>query len=733
MNPGNRKKKISQSQRQKFSLNRIAFALSLAAIAGTAFFIYNNIGSSEDALANPGKDGAKTVSAANTIVNEYTTLTSNVSSGNSTINVSASSLNANGRFSASLASGDLVLIIQIQGASISTNNNSTYGTVSAYNNCGLYEFAKVSSVPNATSITLTTGLKNSYTSSGKVQVIRVPRYSNLTINSGASITCPAWDGSTGGIVAVESATNVAINGSINVDGKGFRGGTVEQNTTTPGSPTLYRSTLDVDGAEKGESIAGLASTLGNGRYGKGAPANGGGGGNAHNGGGGGGSNAGTGTYTGNGNPDNSVANWTTAWNIESAGFASTTSSGGGRGGYSWSSNNYNPLTTPPGHANWSGDNRQISGGLGGRPLDYSSTTRIFMGGGAGAGDSNNSTGTAGGNGGGIVFVLTKNNVTGTGSISAKGSTPPNTSSCGTCYGDAAGGGGGGGSVLIFNFSGTTSGISVNASGARGGNQNIITVSECESPGGGGGGGYVAITSLPAISINVTGGTQGSTDSPPMVNFTPNGATKGASGQTVSLLSSFNPYSASNNPLPVSMLSFTVSLSGRSALTEWNTAAEINNDYFKVERSWDGYVFEEIGRVKGNGTTSNPHHYSFADDDPFPGTSYYRVTQVDYNGDSEVFPIISFENTRVITEMKVLQVGPNPYHDELRIRVEFPSSNLLKAELLTVDGKKVWETVQQVESGSQVFVLNPQVKQNGVYLLRLTDAQGKSSVTKLVRN
>ena len=185
----------------------------MAAIAGACFFVFNNLGTSENANANPGKDGAKTISALNTIVNEFTSLTSNASAGSTTIAVSSSSLNANSRFSGSLSAGDLILIIQMQGASISTSDNSSYGNINNYNHCGKYEYAKVSSVPNSTSIILANSLVNSYSSSGKVQVVHVPRYTDLTINSGASITTDAWDGTMGGIVAVEVVNNVILNAS----------------------------------------------------------------------------------------------------------------------------------------------------------------------------------------------------------------------------------------------------------------------------------------------------------------------------------------------------------------------------------------------------------------------------------------------------------------------------------------------------------------------------------------
>ena len=724
---------IKQVQRQSMTMRKLAFVFSFAALAGAALFVLNNLGTSEETLANPGKDGSKTITTSNTIVNEYTTLTSNASSGSTTLNVAASTLNANGRFSGSLAAGDLVLIIQMQGASISTNNNSSYGTVSSYNSAGMYEFARVSARPNSTSITLSTGLRNSYNNSGKTQVIRVPRYTTLTINNGSSITCPDWNGSSGGVVAVEATQTVTINGSINANGKGFRGGVVEQNTTTPGTPSTYRTTSNSEGAEKGESIAGPASILGNGAFGRGAPANGGGGGNAHNGGGGGGSNAGSGTWTGNGNPDNSNANWTTAWNLESVGFSSTTSPGGGRGGYSWSSNGRNPITTAPGNAGWGGDNRQNSGGFGGRNLDNASTTRVFLGGGGGAGDSNNNTGTSGADGGGIVFVVAKGNIGGTGSVTANGDTPPNTSSCTTCYGDAAGGGGGGGSVVMHSLTGSLSTISISANGGNGGSQNIITTTgECESPGGGGGGGYIATSPRTGVTVTVNGGNNGHTDSPPMVNFTPNGATRGALGTTVVLPSNFNPYNTTNNTLPVTLVSFLIKSEDGAAAAEWATAAEKNNDYFLLERSSDGDNFEVVGRIAGSGTTTIPRKYIFTDPAPFPGTSYYRLKQVDYDGQSETFKTIPFDNNQKIGDLKIVEVSPNPFTNELRLIADIPEAGVISVEILSMGGAKVWETQSDVQDGRQIMHLQPEIKTPGVYLLRISDTAGKSTVMKVVK-
>ena len=724
------KNEIRVSTKQKTTYRKVILSISIAAIAGAYFFVFNNLGTSENAKANPGKDGAKTITASNTILNEFTCLTSNASAGATTISVSSSSLNANSRFSSSLSSGDLVLIIQMQGASITTSDNSSYGNISNYNSCGKYEYAKVSSVPNSTSITLANPLLNNYTSSGKVQVVRVPRYTDLTINAGASITTDSWDGTMGGIVAIEVENNVILNGSFNVNYKGFRGGNIEQNSVMPGNITTKRTSDSNNGAEKGESIAGSASSLSNGRYGRGAPANGGGGGNAHNAAGGGGSNSGITTgYTGTGNPDISNANWITAWNLESTGFALTTSPGGGRGGYTYSQNTADPITKGPGHTDWGGDNRNNVGGFGGRPLDYS-TGRIFMGGGGGAGDSNNNTAQPAGNGGGIVFLLVKGNVSGTGAIYANGETPARTQ--GPNGRDGSSGGGGGGTVLIYHLVGSTSGISIEAAAGQGGSQNLTESSEAEGAGGGGGGGYVAITNLPPISISVAGGINGTSNSSAVAAFIPNGATSGAPGLIASLPLSFNPYSAGSSPLPVVLKLFDVKENNENALLVWETASEINNDYFLLERSWDGVTFEFLGRVNGSGTSTLSHHYSFTDDAPFLGTSYYRLTQIDYNGEKETFPPRPFTFSLDGTEMKLLQFGPNPFIDEISLLIQFPNNTQMRAELFTIDGKKIWETEQEAAAGRASYLLNPDVRASGVYHLRLSNSEGKSLLVKLVK-
>ncbi|MCS6917596.1 MAG: CUB domain-containing protein [Chitinophagales bacterium] len=88
-------------------------------------------------------------------------------------------------------------------------------------------------------------------------------------------------------------------------------------------------------------------------------------------------------------------------------------------------------------------------------------------------------------------------------------------------------------------------------------------------------------------------------------------------------------------LPVELVSFTCEPVGAQALLTWKTASELNNDYFVVERSADMEHFEEIARVKGKGTSLHPSEYFLLDPMPHPGYTYYRLSQVDLNGASQV--------------------------------------------------------------------------------------------------
>ncbi|MCB0396245.1 MAG: T9SS type B sorting domain-containing protein [Flavobacteriales bacterium] len=497
---------------------------------------------SQKGMSQMGKAGNVTISTAGNIVNEYTYLTADAPAGATTLSVNNSVLNSNGRFSMPLEKGDLVYIIQMKGATLDgVPDNNSYGAITSYNNCGNNEFAQVLDIPDANTIIIDCGLKYDYTDSGHVQVVRVPRYESLTVTSSGVMTGEAWNGQTGGILAVEVEGNTTINagGSMDMSGLGFRGGQLDSQTKW-GNP-IMRSTDPEEGGEKGEGIGGYQQDYDNwynGRYGRGAPGNGGGGGNAHNCGGGGGANGGwaPGWY-GLGVADSTPPGWAAAWELEYPGMSGVNSPGGGRGGYAWSNSNQDATILGPDKPAWSGDSRKPYGGLGGRPVDYIDDL-VFFGGGGGAGDNNDGDGGTGGRGGGLVYIMCYGNVSGAGEVISNGENGGN-ACCADNFqthgNDGAGGGGAGGTIFITVVgSGTLTGISATANGGNGGSQynkpTNGTVTEADGTGGGGGGGHIALSSQ-TITQTVLGGAYGTTNSSSLTEFTCNGATSGNVGNT----------------------------------------------------------------------------------------------------------------------------------------------------------------------------------------------------------
>ena len=398
---------------------------------------------------------------------------------------------------AGFASGDKVLIIQMQGATIDETNAVTFGDIINLNEAGNYELNTVCQVLNGTQL-IVNGIQRAYDPAGAVQLVSVPVYQDAVVTG--VLSASPWDGTTGGVLAFECSGTLTLSADIDLQGVGFRGGAVTTSTYScdwfsDPNDYFYNITSGV-GAMKGE---GIASYITNKTGGRGAQANGGGGGNDHNSGGGGGSNAGT----------------------------------GGQGG-----ERIRPSTFTC---------RGISPGVGGKPNTYSNAlNKVFLGGGGGAGHENNpATGTAGTNGGGIVLIKANQLVGNSQTIFVNGA-HVNASSA-----DGAGGAGGGGSVLldVTNYTGS---LNVHAIGGNGGNVANIGPSNCNGPGGGGGGGvlWVSQNSVPgAISFSGFGGANGTTIATAQSNCTINGNNNAATGNPGLSITNLNLPEASCNLAP----------------------------------------------------------------------------------------------------------------------------------------------------------------------------------------
>ncbi len=122
-----------------------------------------------------------------------------------------------------------------------------------------------------------------------------------------------------------------------------------------------------------------------------------------------------------------------------------------------------------------------------------------------------------------------------------------------------------------------------------------------------------------------------------VEYLPTGtidvATNVVSGVAVTPSNFFKSWTLNDNsvPLPIELINFEVNCINNQTVLNWCTASETNNNYFTIEHSSNGNLFNEIGFVLGQGTTSNKHCYQFTSSINLQGVNYYRIKQTDYDG------------------------------------------------------------------------------------------------------
>lgn len=501
----------------RFFLTRILAILYLLSLCGVTL---------AQVCAAPGRDSA-VVSIAGIINSYYPGSAGSLAAGAVAIPVGALSPTGS---PTPVAAGDLLIVMQMQGAEINSSNSDCYGdnvgtagcatrttTTASYAGgniatnylAGNWEYCTATSAAGA-AISVACGgaaggTVNAYQSTASTgtstngsytyQVIRVPQYASVALT--ADVVPQAWNGSTGGVLGLQASGTITMAGfNMDASARGFRGG--GQTFTAPYGPplldpvngsTFYRSASgnlatapggELEGSFKAEGIAGtprlvyngtaqidaLIDGYPNGSRGRGAPGNAGGGGNNQNGGGGGGGNGGRGGQGGGG------------WNDASRPTTFRDSGGFGGDGASRAGNN---LALSP--------------------------ARLIMGGGGGAGHvdgggTNCQLGGWGGNGGGIIIVRTAS-MTGAGSLLNNGANgfAPNFTT-GGCT-DAAGGAGAGGTI----FAAVATGLAGRTLQSNGGNGVNSSYSE-HGPGGGGGGGVNYFNGAGSPTSSANGGING---------------------------------------------------------------------------------------------------------------------------------------------------------------------------------------------------------------------------------
>ncbi len=189
----------------------------------------------------------------------------------------------------------------------------------------------------------------------------------------------------------------------------------------------------------------------------------------------------------------------------------------------------------------------------------------------------------------------------------------------------------------------------------------------------------------------------------------------------------NPVNCGGCTLPIELLSFDGEAVEKGNLLEWKTASETGNSHFVLQRSEDGDAFESFQEVEGAGTSTTMNSYEVLDPDPYPGVTYYRLKQVDLDGDSSFSKVIAIEREK--EAFAIDAIYPNP--SEGRIRVELHSAERAQASLSVHDrtGRVVARRTPEIREGSQKLDLEFPELAPGFYMLKLerTGRRGGTAV------
>ena len=175
------------------------------------------------------------------------------------------------------------------------------------------------------------------------------------------------------------------------------------------------------------------------------------------------------------------------------------------------------------------------------------------------------------------------------------------------------------------------------------------------------------------------------------------------------------------PVPVELTSFTASVIGNSVNLVWETASELNNSGFSVERTSANSEYTEVGFVPGFGTTTEAKSYSFSDQNLQNGIYLYRLKQIDFDGTFEYSEEIEVE---VITpaSFSLDQNYPNPFNPSTRIKYSVPESGNIRLSVYNTVGEEVAVLVNGFsQAGSFDVTFDASNLSTGVYLYKLQSA------------
>jgi hypothetical protein len=185
-----------------------------------------------------------------------------------------------------------------------------------------------------------------------------------------------------------------------------------------------------------------------------------------------------------------------------------------------------------------------------------------------------------------------------------------------------------------------------------------------------------------------------------------------------------------NPLPVILVSFNAAYNDGNVNLNWQTASEINNDYFDIQRSINGSEWVSIGKVEGHGNSYVTHNYTDIDnlEGTIPsGTIYYRLKQVDFNG-KYIYSEIRSVNLNNNQLNEVVNIYPNPTEHILNVTWMNSTGDVSILKITDMTGKEIYNQVVD-GSGKMQKQVDISAYPEGSYSIQIIN--GSNTISRMI--
>ena len=176
--------------------------------------------------------------------------------------------------------------------------------------------------------------------------------------------------------------------------------------------------------------------------------------------------------------------------------------------------------------------------------------------------------------------------------------------------------------------------------------------------------------------------------------------------------------------PIDLVDYNITAASCNVTLNWTSGSELNSDSYIIERSANGFDFEQIGTVKSAGNSSTTLHYQFTDENAPNGTLYYRLIERDAN-DNLNYLVTMVVNNNCFVGITITNLFPNPTINNITFDIVTQTNATINVELIDMLGRTIYENFENAEVGKTSVTLDVSHLASAIYFIQISDQSNKT--------